>query len=88
MTNNIPEIDVRFIPLSHRHPTIFGLLTALVPGGMMYVTSDHDPHPLHHQIETRYPEEFGWEYLEEGPEVWKVRISRAGKSGCECRGGH
>jgi uncharacterized protein (DUF2249 family) len=54
----------------------------------MYVTSDHDPHPLHHQIETRYPEEFGWEYLEEGPEVWKVRISRAGKSGCECRGGH
>lgn len=39
----------------------------------MHVISDHDPRPLHMQIESRYPEEFGWEYLETGPEVLACR---------------
>ena len=81
---NTPEIDVRQIPPSHRHPTIFGVLTALAPGGAMHVTSDHDPRPLHHQIDTRYPDEFGWLYLEQGPDVWKVQIRRAESAGCDC----
>lgn len=50
----------------------------------MLITSDHDPSPLHYQIETNYPGEFLWEYLEEGPEVWRVEIGRPGESGCEC----
>ena len=81
---NTPSIDVRTLPPSHRHPTIFGVLTALAPGGAMHVTSDHDPRPLHYQIETRYPEQFDWRYLQQGPEVWKVEIRRQESSGCEC----
>jgi uncharacterized protein (DUF2249 family) len=88
MSNNIPEIDVRVIPPSHRHPTIFGVLTALAPGGVMHVTSDHDPRPLRHQIEARYPDEFHWSYLEQGPDVWKVQIEREESSGCTCSCGH
>jgi uncharacterized protein (DUF2249 family) len=54
----------------------------------MRVTSDHDPHPLHYQIATRFPDQFGWEYLEHGPDVWKVQITRAEGSGRECCCGH
>lgn len=81
---NKPLIDVRTIPPGQRHPQIFGVLTALAPGGAMLVTSDHDPRPLHYQIETRYPEQFEWEYLEQGPDVWRVEIKRQESSGCNC----
>ena len=88
MTNTIPEIDVRVIPPAQRHPSIFGMLATLTPGAAMHVTSDHDPQPLHYQISSRFPDEFDWEYLQQGPEVWKVQITRAESSGCECCCGH
>ncbi|MFD1745905.1 DUF2249 domain-containing protein [Rhizobium helianthi] len=88
MPSAIPEIDVRIIPPAQRHPTIFGRLASLTPGSAMHVTSDHDPRPLHHQISSRYPDEFDWEYLSQGPEVWKVRITRVEAGGCECCCGH
>lgn len=87
-SENIPLIDVRTIAPPERHPRIFGILTALAPGGMMHVASDHDPRPLHYQIETRYPEQFEWTYLEQGPAVWRVSIKRHDSSGCDCCCGH
>ncbi|KAB1088338.1 DUF2249 domain-containing protein [Neorhizobium galegae] len=84
----IPSIDVRTLAPAERHPKIFGVLTSLIPGGVMLVTSDHDPRPLHYQIESRYPEEFDWQYLEQGPDVWRVEIQRAQGSGCDCCCGH
>jgi uncharacterized protein (DUF2249 family) len=84
VTANKPLIDVRSIPPSQRQTTIFGVLTELTPGGAMLVTSDHDPRPLRSQIETRYPEQFDWSYLEEGPDVWRVEIKRPQSSGCAC----
>jgi uncharacterized protein (DUF2249 family) len=86
--SHTPMIDVRTLPPSHRHPTIFGVLASLEPGGAMQVTSDHDPRPLHYQIATRYPDQFGWAYLEEGPDVWRIEITRQESSGCECCCGH
>lgn len=86
--SNIPLIDVRTIPPSQRHPQIFGVLTALAPGGSMLVTSDHDPRPLQYQIVTRYPDQFDWAYLEQGPDVWRIEITRQQDSGCECCCGH
>ncbi|MEK1929060.1 MAG: DUF2249 domain-containing protein, partial [Pararhizobium sp.] len=49
-----------------------------------HVTSDHDPRPLHMQIQSRYPDEFDWAYLESGPEVWRVEIKRPESTGCDC----
>ncbi|HVK91334.1 MAG TPA: DUF2249 domain-containing protein [Mycoplana sp.] len=80
-----PSIDVRTVPPRERHPKIFGMLGALQPGGSMLITSDHDPRPLHYQLETNFPGQFGWDYLQEGPEVWRVEIARLENgSGCEC----
>lgn len=85
MTETKPSIDVRIIPPRERHPRIFGMLGALLPGGSMLITSDHDPRPLHYQLETNFPGQYGWDYLEAGPEVWRVEIARLEDgSGCEC----
>lgn len=79
-----PAIDVRTIPPFERHPKIFGILKTLNADESFVVISDHDPRPLHYQIETNYPDLFAWEYLEQGPEVWRVRIAREASSGCGC----
>jgi uncharacterized protein (DUF2249 family) len=36
----------------------------------------HDPLPLLAQIEQRHPDEFAVEYLERGPETWRLRLLR------------
>jgi uncharacterized protein (DUF2249 family) len=69
-------IDVRTIVPRDRHPLIFGTFHDLAPGESLLVVNDHDPKPLHHQFEARVPGRFEWEYLESGPEVWKVRIGK------------
>lgn len=70
-------IDVREIPPRERHPLIFGTFGALQPGEAFLLVNDHDPRPLYYQFQAESPGAFGWEYLEQGPEVWRVRISRA-----------
>ena len=80
-----PSIDVRTVPPRERHPRIFGMLGTLRAGSSMLITSDHDPRPLHYHLETTFPGVFGWAYLQEGPEVWRVEIARLeSSSGCEC----
>jgi uncharacterized protein (DUF2249 family) len=75
-TQTVPLIDVTTIPHAERHATIFAVLTALQPGGLMQITNDHDPRPLHFQIENRWPDQFLWRYIEQGPDVWHVEIKR------------
>ena len=78
-----PHIDVRILPPPERHAQIFSTLGGLIPGGILRITSDHEPRPLHYQLETNFPGKFNWEYIEQGPEVWRVEITRLGP-GCDC----
>jgi uncharacterized protein (DUF2249 family) len=89
----VTNIDVRVIPPRERHPQIFGALGALTAGQSLQITSDHDPRPLLYQLATNLPGVFGWEYLEQGPEVWRLDINRMEgesegseeeHSGCDC----
>jgi uncharacterized protein (DUF2249 family) len=80
MTNMIPNeetvIDVRSIAPRDRHALIFNTFDALQPGESFFLVNDHAPKPLYYQFLLEYPEQFVWEWLEDGPEVWKVRIAR------------
>ena len=69
-------LDVRPIPPKDKHPTIFETFDELAPGEDFVLVNDHDPKPLYYQFEAERPGEMDWEYLEEGPEVWKVRITK------------
>lgn len=69
-------LDVREMAPRERHPTILSTFDALAPGKALELVNDHDPKPLRYQFEAELPGTFTWEYLEEGPEVWRVRIGK------------
>lgn len=69
-------LDVRTIPPAQRHPMIFQRFLALPVDGSFTLVNDHDPKPLYYQLNFEYSGQLGWEYLEQGPTVWRVRISR------------
>jgi uncharacterized protein (DUF2249 family) len=71
-----PELDVRAIPHGQRHDVIFVTYDALLAGDGFVLVNDHDPKPLRYQFEAEHAGEFTWNYLESGPEVWRVRIGR------------
>ena len=69
-------LDVRTEPPARRHELIFDTYDALPPGEGFVLVNDHDPKPLRYQFEAEHAGAFSWDYLEEGPEVWRVRIGR------------
>lgn len=72
----IPELDVQTIPHSIRHATIFGALDALTPGTGLIISATHDPVPLLTQLSQRSPGAFQADYVERGPERWRVQFVR------------
>jgi uncharacterized protein (DUF2249 family) len=70
------ELDVRVIPPRDKHPTIFSRVDALKAGDSLVIVNDHDPKPLRYQLDAEHPGAFGWDYLDLGPDVWRVRITR------------
>jgi uncharacterized protein (DUF2249 family) len=73
----LPELDARSIPHAIRHATIFGALDAVAPGSGLVLVAPHDPLPLLAQVEQRSPGVFEVDYLERGPEAWRLRFARA-----------
>ncbi len=71
-------LDVRQVIPRERHPLIMRTFEDLSGGGSFVLVNDHDPKPLYYQFEVEKTGRFTWNYLEEGPEVWKVRIGRKG----------
>lgn len=69
-------LDVRTEIPARRHELIFETFHGLTPGTAFELVNDHDPKPLYYQFEAEHPGTFTWDYLEEGPQVWRVRIGR------------
>jgi len=69
-------VDVRTEIPRIRHQLIFDTFASLDAGTGFVLVYDHDPKPLYYQLAAENAGEFSWDYLEEGPEVWRVRIGR------------
>jgi uncharacterized protein (DUF2249 family) len=69
-------LDVRTEPPARRHSLIFDTFDGLAVDNAFELINDHDPKPLYYQLEAEQTGRFSWEYLEQGPEVWRVRIGR------------
>jgi uncharacterized protein (DUF2249 family) len=69
-------LDVRTEPPARRHELIFDTFAGLTPGDGFELVNDHDPKPLYYQLEAEQTGRFSWEYLEQGPQVWRVQIGR------------
>ena len=83
-------LDVREVEPRQRHPKIFSLFNALEVGQSMQLINDHDPRPLYFQFQSLANGQFNWQYLESGPDLWRVEISKTapapavGSSGSCC----
>lgn len=73
-TDNI--LDVTLLEPRQKHPTIFIRFDNLLEGECLTIHNDHDPKPLYYQLLGERGNIFEWEYLEQGPEWWKVKISK------------
>lgn len=69
-------LDVRTLAPKERHTIIFKTFENLRPGSAFVLVNDHDPKPLYYQFQAERQKEFSWDYLEQGPEVWRVRIGK------------
>lgn len=68
----VAEIEPRY-----RHLIISQLFEHLPPGSSLQLVVDHDPKPLRFQLEARYGARCGWAYLEQGSDVWRVRLRQS-----------
>ncbi|WP_406725681.1 DUF2249 domain-containing protein [Streptomyces sp. GD-15H] len=73
----MPELDARAVPHALRHATVFGALGAVPAGRAMVLIAPHDPLPLLGQLERRNPGVLAVEYLERGPEAWRLLFTRS-----------
>ncbi len=71
-----PVLDARTIPHAIRHGAVLGAWSAVRPGEAMVLVAPHDPIPLLAQMSQRDPTAIAVEYLERGPEAWRVRVAR------------
>lgn len=69
-------IDVREINPSIRHTVIFQLFEHLDETSSVQLIADHDPKPLRLQLEAKHGDRCRWTYLEQGPDLWRVRLHR------------
>ena len=70
------QLDVRSLVPMQRHNAICATFYVLKPGEAFELVNDHDPKPLYYQFQAEHAGKFTWDYLEEGPAVWRVRIGR------------
>ncbi|MEO7003403.1 MAG: DUF2249 domain-containing protein [Ktedonobacterales bacterium] len=69
-------LEVRHMPPAQRHQVIFERFNALPVGGSFVLLNDHDPKPLYYQLSAEYVGQLLWQNLEQGPEVWRVRMGK------------
>lgn len=81
MTQTASRIDVRTIAPRDRHPLIFSTFGKLARGQALELVNDHDPRPLYYQFDAQMPGQFEWQYLEQGPDLWRVAITRTATAG-------
>ena len=69
-------LDVRSEPPVRRHALIFETFDKLAVGSAFVLVNDHDPKPLYYQFQAERGGTIAWEYLEQGPAQWRVKVSK------------
>ncbi|MGN6196064.1 MAG: iron-sulfur cluster repair di-iron protein [Ginsengibacter sp.] len=73
-------LNVSLIEPKLKHPTIFERFDELISGESLILHNDHDPKPLYYELSAERGDIFSWQYLEQGPETWKVKITKNKKT--------
>ena len=69
-------MDIRPFPPAERHEMFYKAFADIKVGEAFEFINDHDPKPLYYQMEAESKELFRWEYIENGPNNWLVKIQK------------
>jgi uncharacterized protein (DUF2249 family) len=70
------RLDVRSLPHGERHARVLAAVDALPGDGALVLIAPHAPRPLLAEIDARYPGQIDTQWLQDGPEVWQIRLHR------------
>ena len=73
---DIIQLDTRPMTSKNRRSLVFAAFNQLEVDGTLELINDHDPITLRSQFELEKPSLFSWTYLEKGPEVWRVPLTK------------
>jgi uncharacterized protein (DUF2249 family) len=72
------RLDVRPVEPKERYDRIMGAYERLTAGQLLELTVDHDPKCMYYTLRaTRGDAAFTFEYLESGPETWRVEVRKS-----------
>ena len=69
-------LDTRDYSQPELHNAIFKTIYNLIPGHSMELINDHDPEGLAYYLSTECTNQFQLSYVEQGPKVWRIAITR------------
>lgn len=72
-----PELDARIIPHAIRHGAVIGAFSQVRQGRAMVLIAPHNPLPLLGQLTEIEGDALEVTYLQQGPDVWRLRLARA-----------
>lgn len=71
------RLDVRIVEPKYRFDQIMNAWDNLARNAVLELVVDHDPECMYYTLKARYGDEaFSFEYLEKGPESWRVLVTR------------
>ncbi|WP_027084650.1 DUF2249 domain-containing protein [Cohnella panacarvi] len=76
MSTIAATVNATEYPPHLKHKVIFQTFEQLAPGEAMLLVNDHDPVPLRFQFESMHSGQYTWEYVEQGPVTFRVRIGK------------
>ncbi|WP_062106673.1 DUF2249 domain-containing protein [Bacillus niameyensis] len=76
MNTYAATVKVTEYPPHLKHKVIFETYKKLESKEAMLIVNDHDPIPLRYQLESMFPDQFEWEYVEQGPSTFQIKIEK------------
>lgn len=79
--SSLKQLDIRPVAPKDRFPILMGAYEELEPGSTLDLLMDHDPKCMYYTLEATHGEDsFRFEYLENGPEVWQVQVTKLART--------
>lgn len=79
-------VDLRHVVAHERQARVLAALAELPDGQSVELVSEHNPEALYYPAHQMLAKGFSWEFLESGPDVWRVVIARSDASRSPCCG--
>lgn len=70
------RLDLSTLPPARRPLALAAALDAVRHGEAFEFNTDEDPAPLYYRCDRVRPGQASWQYLQCGPRVWTVRVTR------------